>query len=33
MLNQTGELKDAFWRSSRCINSAWKVSRSASVAK
>ena len=32
-LNQTGELKAAFWRSSRWVSSAWKVSRSVSVAK
>src|SRR3954464_7109704 len=30
-LNQTGELKDAFCRSSTCVSSAWKVSRSASA--
>jgi hypothetical protein len=32
-LNQTGELKAAFCRSSRCVSSAWKVSRSVSEAK
>src|SRR5215217_1721651 len=32
-LNQTGELNDAFCRRSRCVSSAWNVSRSASVEK
>ncbi len=32
-LNQTGELNAIFWRSRRWVSSAWKVSRSASVAK
>src|SRR6516162_9185161 len=32
-LNQTGELNDAFCRSSRWVSSAWKASRSVSVAK
>ena len=32
-LNQTGELNEAFWRSSRCVSSAWNASRSVSEAK
>src|SRR3954453_14573049 len=32
-LNQTGELKLIFWWTSRWVSSAWKVWRSASVAK
>src|SRR5512145_1707837 len=32
-LNQTGELKDAFWRNSRWVSSALNTSLSASVAK
>ena len=32
-LNQTGELKAAFWLTSRWVSSAWKASASASVAK
>src|SRR3954469_19468603 len=32
-LNQTGELKDAFCLSSRCVSSAWKVIGSCSEAK
>jgi len=32
-LNQTGELKAAFWLTSRWVSSAWKASPSASVAK
>src|SRR5215831_20848034 len=32
-LNQTGELNAAFWRRRRWVSSAWKVSRSVSVAK
>src|SRR5438034_7013746 len=32
-LNQTGELKAIFWWMRRCVSSALKVARSASVAK
>ena len=32
-LNQTGELKAAFWLTSRWVSSAWNASASASVAK
>src|SRR3954465_10259201 len=32
-LNQTGELKLIFWWTRRWVSSAWKVARSASVAK
>ena len=32
-LNQTGELNAIFWWTSRCVSSALKVARSASVAK
>src|SRR5512132_642016 len=32
-LNQTGELKAAFWLTSRWVSSAWKDSASESVAK
>src|SRR5437870_2460922 len=32
-LNQTGEMKLIFWWTSKWVSSAWKVCRSASVAK
>ena len=32
-LNQTGELKAAFWKSSRCTSSAWNASASSASAK
>ena len=32
-LNQTGELKDAFWRNKRCVSSARKAALSSPVAK
>src|SRR5215203_3468426 len=32
-LNQTGELNAIFWCTRRCVSSAWKALRSASVAK
>ena len=32
-LNQTGELKAAFWLTSRWVSSAWKASASPSAAK
>src|SRR5258706_13001350 len=32
-LNQTGELNAIFWCTSRCVSSAWKLLRSASVAQ
>src|SRR6185503_287650 len=32
-LNQTGELNAIFWLTRRCVSSAWKAPRSASVAK
>src|SRR3954452_13381250 len=30
-LNQTGELNDIFWWTSRCVSSAWNARRSSSV--